>query len=80
MANYLIQVVDNVDGSWSLGVFRAPANLGSGGTNLNTVTASTGFQQAGTNTADGLGHVLRSPSEVLTRVDAMIRADRSLNG
>lgn len=91
MANYLVQVVDNGDGSWALGVFRGPANLGSGGTNLNTgsgsvsattglATSAQGFQQAGTNTADGLSHVLRNPQEVLQRALTMVVADRSFNG
>lgn len=85
MASYIVQIVDNADGSWSLGAFRSPTNFGSGAAsnNLNQVistSAGVGFQQAGTNTADGLSHVLRSPSEVLARVDSMIRADRSFNG
>ena len=81
MANYAVNIVDNGDGTWTLsGIFRTPAAFASGGTNLNTITASTGFQQAGTTSSDGLGHQMRNPGEVLQRAGTMIFADRSLNG
>lgn len=81
MANYAVNIVDNGDGTFSLSaLFRSPAAYASGGTNLLTVTASTGFLQAATNTGDGLGHQMRSPSEVASRAMTILLADRSMNG
>lgn len=81
MANYSVNVTDNGNGTFSIGaVLRNPTTVASGGTNLNTTTAGSGFQQAATTTADGLGHTLMSPSEVLERCKAIIADDRAYNG
>lgn len=81
MASYQLNCVDNGDGTWTLGsIFRGPTSSVYGGTNLNTITASTGFQQAATNAADGLGHQMRNPGEVFARALSIVVADRSMNG
>ncbi len=95
MASYAVGVIDNLDGSWSFVALRAPttnvSTTANGGTNLNTNTFSwtqatgalasaSGFQDAATTTSDGLGHVQRSPLEVLERVKALIADDRAFNG
>lgn len=92
MANYSVNVTDNLDGSWTLtSVLRAPTTPASGGTSLltNTFTQSattgllstaSGFLVSATTTTDGLGHVLKSPQDCFERANAMIRNDRAFNG
>lgn len=82
MASYGIYVTDAGGGAWQMTtVMRAPTTATiTGGVDLNTTTAGTGFRQAATTTSDGLGHVMHSPNEVLARCMALIADDRSYNG
>ena len=81
MANYSVNITDNGDGTFAMtSVLRAPTTVASGGTNLDTTTANSGFQQAASATSLVNGQKLRSPAEVLIRAGALIMADRSFNG
>lgn len=91
MANYGIQISDNGDGSWTLTSCLRAVTTVSGGTSLltNTFTqtaatgalaSASGFLVSATTTTDGLGHILRSPSEVIERAKAIIQNDRVQNG
>ena len=81
MASYQLNCTDNGDGTWSLGtIMRGPTGSVYGGTDLNTITASTGFRQAATTISDSLGHQMRNPLEVFARAMSLVAADRSLNG
>jgi hypothetical protein len=92
MANYSVNLTDNGDGTFTItNLLRNPTSNASGGTNLltNTYTQSattgalltaSGFLDSATDTGDGLGHKLRTPSECLERCSAIVRNDRSFNG
>ncbi len=92
MASYSVNITDNSDGSFTLtSVLRAPTTVASGGTSLltNTFTqtaatgalaTASGFLVSATTTTDGLGHILKSPSDCLERASALVRNDRAFNG
>lgn len=75
MASYGVNVLhDGTPNGWTMTILRGPTTAASGGTNLDTTTAGTGFQQAASTS------LMTNPTIVLERAMQMIRADRSKNG
>ena len=81
MANYLVQVSDNGDGSYTLsGVFRAPTNLGSGSTNLTPTRSGGDAVGKTTGWTGNLGGFVGNVGEVLSKAIPIVEADTALNG